>query len=141
MLKLLPHLQATLNSVCAILLMTGFYFIKNGKKTAHKVCMTAALAASVLFMISYTVYHYNIGSVGFAGQGAVRPLYFLILITHTILATAVLPMILATLYHAVKGRCDAHKRIARWTLPVWLYVSLTGVIVYMFVYHLYAPAG
>ena len=99
--------------------------------------MVSALGTSTLFLISYLTYHYHVGSIHFAGQGRVRALYFTILISHTILAAAILPLAMITVYRALRGRFDRHVRIARWTLPIWLYVSVTGVIVYFMLYHLY----
>jgi uncharacterized membrane protein YozB (DUF420 family) len=133
----LPALNATLNSISAVLLTAGFVLIRKGKRRAHLACMVSAFVVSVLFLISYVTYHAHAGSVPFTGQGLVRPLYFLILITHIILAAAIVPMALITLSRAATGRFPAHARLARWTLPVWLYVSITGVVVYVMLYHLY----
>ena len=132
----LPTLNAALNSLSAVFLFTGFLFIKSRNRKAHRACMLTAFACSVLFLISYLVYHYQVGSVGFKGQGWLRPVYFTILITHTILAAAVVPLALITLNRALRERFDAHRRIARWTLPIWLYVSVTGVVVYLMLYGL-----
>jgi uncharacterized membrane protein YozB (DUF420 family) len=132
----LPSLNASLNSLSAVLLMLGFLFIKSKNIKAHKACMLAAFTSSSLFLISYLVYHYQVGSVAFKGQGAIRTLYFAILVTHTILAAAVVPLALITLARALKQRFPAHRRIARWTFPIWLYVSLTGVIVYVMLYRM-----
>ena len=132
----LPALNATLNSLSFIFLMTGFYFIRNKKVIAHKTCMLTALSVSALFLISYLIYHYNMGSVHFTKQGWVRPVYFTILFTHTILAITLVPMVSITLFRALKDRFDKHKRIAHWTLPIWMYVSVTGVVVYLMLYQL-----
>ena len=132
----LPALNATLNSLSFIFLMTGFYFIRNKKVIAHKTCMLTALSVSALFLISYLIYHYNLGSVHFTKQGWVRPVYFTILFTHTILAITLVPMVSITLFRALKDRFDKHKRIAHWTLPIWMYVSVTGVVVYLMLYQL-----
>ncbi len=140
-LSLLPTLNATLNGVSALLLTGGFLFIRRKNVTAHRACMLSACATSALFLVSYLVYHYHVGSVRFAGQGWVRPVYFAVLLSHTVLAAAILPLALVTLARALRGRFDRHARIARWTLPIWLYVSVTGVIVYVMLYHLYPPAG
>jgi putative membrane protein len=140
-LTVLPHFQASMNTVSTILLLTGFYFIKNDNRNAHMKCMISALATSSLFLVSYLTYHYYAGTTRFGGEGWIRPAYFAILLTHTILAIAIVPMVLVTLWRAVKGRFEAHRKIARWTLPVWLYVSVTGVIIYYMLYHLYPPAG
>jgi putative membrane protein len=132
----LPTLNAALNSLSAVLLFTGYLFIRVKNRQAHRRCMLAAFACSSLFLISYLVYHFQVGSVGFKGQGWIRPVYFTILITHTILAATVVPLVLVTLVRALKEKFDAHRRIARWTLPIWLYVSVTGVVVYLMLYGL-----
>jgi len=132
----LPTLNAALNSLSAVFLFAGFLFIKSGNRKAHRACMLTAFVCSMLFLISYLIYHYQVGSVGFKGQGWLRPVYFAILITHTILAAAVPPLALITLNRALRERIDAHRRIARWTLPIWLYVSVTGVVVYLMLYGL-----
>jgi uncharacterized membrane protein YozB (DUF420 family) len=132
----LPSLNAALNALSAILLIAGYLFIKSRNIKAHKTCMLAAFASSVFFLISYLVYHYQVGSVPFKGQGGIRLVYFTILLTHTVLATAVVPLALVTLFRALKERFDRHRRIARWTLPIWFYVSVTGVIVYAMLYHM-----
>lgn len=136
----MPAVNAALNGTSAVLLAVGYLFIRRKKITAHKVCMGSAFAVSTLFLISYLTYHYHVGSIHFGGQGAIRALYFTILISHTILAVAILPLALVTVYRALKGRFDRHVKIARWTLPLWLYVSVTGVIVYLMLYHLYPPS-
>ena len=133
----LPHLNAVLNSTSAVLLLAGFRFIRRGNIQAHRNCQVTAVVTSTLFLISYLTYHYYHGATRFAGQGFVRPLYFIILTTHTILAVVIVPLILITLYRAARRDFIRHRRIARWTLPLWLYVSVTGVIVYLMLYHLY----
>ena len=133
----LPHLNAILNSTSALLLLSGFAFIRRGNVRAHRTCQIAAVVTSALFLISYLTYHYYHGSTRFTGQGIVRPVYFVILLTHTILAVVIVPLILITLYRAARGDFDRHRRIARWTLPLWLYVSVTGVIVYLMLYQIY----
>ena len=133
----LPHLNAILNSTSALLLLAGYRFIRRGNIRAHRTCQVTAVATSTLFLISYLTYHYYHGATKFPGQGLVRPLYFIILTTHTILAVVIVPLILITLYRAARGDFLRHRRIARWTLPLWLYVSVTGVIVYVMLYHLY----
>jgi putative membrane protein len=133
-LSSLPALNAALNSASALLLAAGYLFIRSGKITAHRRCMLAALATSTLFLTSYLIYHYHVGSVPFTGQGWTRRLYFTILISHTSLAVTIVPLVLITLYRALRSRFERHKRIARWTLPLWLYVSVTGVIVYGMLY-------
>ena len=136
----MPAVNAALNGTSALLLATGYLFIRQKKITAHKVCMLSAFGTSTLFLISYLTYHYHVGSIRFAGRGGIRMLYFAILTSHTILAAAILPLALITVYRALRGRFDRHVRIARWTLPIWLYVSVTGVIVYWMLYHLYPPS-
>ena len=132
----LPDLNAALNSLSAVFLLTGYGFIKSKNQRAHRRCMLAAFACSILFLISYLIYHYQVGSVPFKGQGPIRTVYFTILITHTVLATTVVPLVLITLIRGLRERFDAHRRIARWTFPIWLYVSVTGVIVYWMLYWL-----
>ena len=132
----LPAVNATLNSASALLLASGYFFIRRGKITAHRRCMVAALIASALFLTSYLIYHYNVGSVPFAGRGWIRVVYFSILITHTILAAVIVPLVLATLTRALREDFVRHRRIARWTLPLWFYVSVTGVVVYWMLYRL-----
>ena len=139
-LAALPALNAALNGTSACLLVAGFLCIRRKRVTAHKACMLSAVATSTLFLISYLTYHYHVGSVPFRGQGWARPVYFSILSSHTVLAAATLPLVLVTLTRALRGRFQRHARIARWTLPVWLYVSITGVLVYWMLYHLFAPA-
>ena len=130
----LPDLNAALNSLSAVFLLAGYRFIRLKNQQAHRRCMLAAFSCSILFLVSYLIYHYQVGSVSFKGQGWIRPVYFIILLTHTILATTVLPLALITLVRALRERFDAHRRIARWTFPIWLYVSITGVVVYMMLY-------
>jgi uncharacterized membrane protein YozB (DUF420 family) len=130
----LPSLNAALNSLSAVFLVAGYYFIRIRKVNAHRACMIAAFASSTLFLISYLIYHYQVGSVPFKGQGSIRNVYFAILFTHTILAIVVVPLVLITLVRALKRKFDRHKKIARWTFPIWLYVSITGVIVYVMLY-------
>jgi uncharacterized membrane protein YozB (DUF420 family) len=132
----LPDLNAALNSLSAVFLFAGYRFIRARNREAHRKCMLAAFACSVLFLTSYLIYHFQVGSVPFKGQGSIRTVYFIILITHTVLATAVVPLALVTLIRALRERFDAHRRIARWTFPIWLYVSITGVIVYWMLYWL-----
>jgi len=132
-------LNAILNGTSAVLLVCGYAAIPSAKMAVHKIFMVSAFWVSTAFLISYLIYHYRVGHVVFAGQGRIRPVYFTILISHTILAVVIVPMILVTLRRAWMERFDKHKLIARWTLPLWLYVSVTGVIVYWMVYQLYAP--
>ena len=135
--SVLPHLNATLNASSFILLSSGYYLIRQKRIMAHRNCQIAALTASVLFLISYIVYHLHHGTTRFAGQGIARPIYFTILTTHTILAAVIVPFVIITVRRAMRGDFLRHKAIARWTLPMWLYVSITGVVVYLMLYHLY----
>ena len=132
----LPHLNALLNTVSAILLLTGYCFIRRRNIAAHRRCMLAALGSSALFLISYLVYHFSVGSVRFEGQGWIRLVYFAVLVSHTVLATAIVPLVLVTVVRALRRRFDRHRDIARWTLPLWLYVSVTGVAVYWMLYRM-----
>ncbi len=132
----LPALNALLNTASAVLLVTGYRLIRAGRREAHRRAMTAALLVSALFLTSYLIYHAQVGSVKFQKTGWIRPVYFSILLSHTILAACVAPMALVTVWRAWKGRFDKHRRLARITLPLWLYVSVTGVIVYLMLYHL-----
>lgn len=136
----LPLVNAVLNGIAATLLVAGFGFVRNGKIRFHKACMGTAVAVSALFLVSYLTYHYQVGSIRFTAQGWPRPVYFTVLITHTVLAAAVVPLVLVTLWRALRGRFDRHARIARWTLPVWLYVSVTGVVVYLMLYRWFPSA-
>lgn len=135
-LRDLPTLNAALNSLSAILLVTGFRLVKQRRFEAHKKVMLAAFTTSVLFLASYLVYHYNVGSVKFQKTGAIRAVYFSILLSHTILAAAAAPMAAVTLYRAWTNQLEKHRKLARITLPVWLYVSVTGVAVYVMLYRL-----
>src|SRR5256884_7245173 len=135
--SVLPHLNATLNASSFVLLSCGYYFIKKKRVLAHRNCQVSALTASVLFLISYIVYHAHHGTTSFAGRGIARPIYFTILITHTFLAAVIVPFVIITLRRAKRRDFLRHKAIARFTLPLWLYVSITGVIVYLMLYHLY----
>jgi uncharacterized membrane protein YozB (DUF420 family) len=132
----LPAVNATLNAISTIFLATGWAFIRRGQMARHRACMIAAFVTSALFLTSYLVYHANVGSVPFRGLGTVRLLYFAILTTHIILAAAILPLALITLSRALSRRFDRHRAIARWTLPIWLYVSITGVVIYLMLYRL-----
>jgi putative membrane protein len=132
----LPALNATLNGIAAIFLTIGYVFIRQRRIAQHRACMIAAFVTSTLFLISYLIYHANIGSRPFTGQGAIRVVYFIILITHVILAAAIVPMVLMTMSRALRNQFGRHRAIARWTLPLWLYVSITGVIVYWMLYQM-----
>lgn len=135
----LPTLNATLNAASAVLLLFAYAAIRRHAVERHRNLMLAAAATSVVFLVCYLVYHAQVGSVRFTGQGPVRSVYFAILITHTILAVVIVPMVLRTLYLGLKRRDESHRRLARWTFPLWLYVSVTGVVIYAMLYHLYAP--
>ena len=132
-----PVLNAVLNATSAVLIVTGIGLIRVGRREAHRGVMIAAVVSSSLFLASYLYYHYHVGSVRFTGQGWIRPVYFGILITHTILAATVIPLVITTLVRALRERFDRHRAIARWTYPIWLYVSVTGVVIYLMLYHLY----
>ena len=132
----LPLVNASLNATSAILLTTGYFLIRRGDVKRHKAMMIAACVVSTLFLTSYVIYHANAGSKPFGGQGPIRIVYFTILLTHVVLAAAIVPLALVTLVRGLRARFDAHVRIARWTLPIWLYVSVTGVLVYLMLYQL-----
>jgi uncharacterized membrane protein YozB (DUF420 family) len=132
----LPTLNATLNLTAAILLSSGYFFIRRQRVGAHRACMIAAVAASACFLASYVVYHAMAGSRPFGGRGAIRPVYFAILASHVVLAVAIVPLALMTLGRALRGRFDLHVPLARRTLPLWLYVSVTGVVIYLMLYRL-----
>jgi len=139
-IPVLPHLNALLNATSAIFLVTGYTFIRRRRIRAHRNCQLSAVVSSTLFLVSYLTYHYFHGATHFPGQGIARPIYFTILISHTILAVVIVPLVLVTLYRAVRGDFVRHRKIARWTLPLWLYVSVTGVVVYLMLYQIY-PAN
>jgi putative membrane protein len=130
-------LNASLNGISAVLLTCGYAAIRARKIAVHKAFMIAAFLTSTAFLISYLAYHYRVGHVAFQGQGWIRPVYFTLLLTHTVLAAVIVPMIVITLRRAWLEKFDKHRLIARWTLPLWLYVSVTGVIVYLMVYQIY----
>ena len=137
MLDFLPTLNALLNSTSAILLYIGHSFIKRGNRQVHKRYMIGSLLTSIVFLISYLTYHSYHGATKFIGEGWIRPVYFFILTSHTILAVAIVPLVIITLQRGLRESFDKHKRIARWTYPMWLYVSITGVVVYVILYHIY----
>lgn len=139
-LSYFPAIDATLNATSAVLLATGYVFIRNRKITAHKTCMLAAVASSSLFLVCYLWYHAHHGVTRFRGTGRIRDFYFTLLGSHTILAAAIVPLVIITLTRALRRNFAKHKKIARWTLPTWLYVSITGVLVYWILYHLYPSA-
>lgn len=132
----LPALNAALNASSTVLLVTGYLFIRRGDRRKHKACMIAALVMSALFLTSYVIYHAQVGSVPFKRTGWIRTVYFAVLIPHVILAAAIVPPILITVSRGLSAKYDKHRRIARWTLPLWLYVSVTGVIVYVMLYQM-----
>lgn len=132
----LPTLNAVLNTASALLLFAGWWLIRRGRREAHRRAMLAAVGTSALFLASYLVYHYEVGSVRFQGQGAVRAVYFAVLVSHTVLAAAIVPLVLLTLARALRERFDAHRALARYTLPAWMWVSVSGVVVYWMLYRL-----
>jgi uncharacterized membrane protein YozB (DUF420 family) len=132
----LPLVNATLNGIAAALLVVGYVCIRRRRIAAHRLAMLSAFATSVLFLVSYVIYHANVGSRPFTGQGPIRVVYFTILISHVVLAAAIPPLAGVTLWRALRGRFDRHVAIARWTLPLWLYVSVTGIVVYWMLYQI-----
>ncbi|MGE5127088.1 MAG: DUF420 domain-containing protein [Betaproteobacteria bacterium] len=132
----LPTLNALLNATSAVLAATGWWLIRRGRRDAHRRLMLAAFAASTLFLVGYLTYHFQVGSVRFTGQGAIRVVYFALLLSHTLLAALVLPLVLLTLSRGLRRRFEAHRRIARYTIPIWLWVSVSGVVVYWMLYRL-----
>jgi uncharacterized membrane protein YozB (DUF420 family) len=136
--SIFASINASLNGTSAVLLLIGRTLIARGRMAAHRAVMIAAVVSSSLFLISYLYYHARVGSVRFQGQGWARPVYFSILISHTVLAAAIVPLVIITLSHGLRARFDRHRVIARWTYPLWLYVSVTGVVIYMMLYHLFA---
>ena len=132
----LPAVNATLNAISAVLLVIGYVLIRQRRIQQHRKVMIAAFATSTLFLICYVIYHANVGSKPFTGQGTVRSVYFFVLITHIVLAAFVPPMALITLIRGLRERYDRHAKLARWTLPIWLYVSVTGVVVYWMLYQM-----
>jgi uncharacterized membrane protein YozB (DUF420 family) len=132
----LPALNASLNALATVLLTAGWVLIKQRQRDAHRLCMLSAFAVSSAFLTSYLIYHFNVGSVPFQRQGPIRTLYLTILFTHIVLAAAIVPLILLSLSRALNARFDKHRRIARWTMPLWLYVSVTGVVIYVMLYRM-----
>jgi uncharacterized membrane protein YozB (DUF420 family) len=141
LLSSIPLLNALLNGASAVFLLFGLGFILRAKILAHKVCMVSAFACSTVFLAFYLYFHFHAGIIRFSGQGWIRPVYFTILVSHTILAVVSVPLILITLTFALRGRFAKHRRIAKWTYPIWLYVSVTGVIIYWLLYIAYTPIG
>jgi uncharacterized membrane protein YozB (DUF420 family) len=138
-LAVLPATNAGLNAACTVFLLCGYFFIRNGKIRWHRACMLSAFGCSAIFLIFYLYFHLHAGVIRFSGQGWIRPVYFTILVSHTILAAAIVPLVLMTLARALRERFDRHRAIARWTFPIWLYVSITGVVVYWLLYIAYTP--
>ena len=136
MLRHLPTLNASLNALSAGLLLLGYAALRSGRRGLHRRLMLAALGSSAAFLASYLVYHFQVGSVRFTGQGPIRTAYLGILLTHTVLAAAIVPLVGLTLHKALSGRFELHRRWARWTLPLWAYVSVTGVVIYWMLYRL-----
>lgn len=135
----MPHVQAVLNATATVLLFVGYIYIKGSHRLAHRNCMIAALVVSTVFLVSYLTYHGQVGYQPFEGQGPIRPVYFTLLFSHIILSGVIVPMVLITVFYALKGNFNKHPRIARWTLPIWLYISISGVIVYILAFHVYPP--
>jgi len=133
----LPHFQAMLNTAAALILGAGYYFIRNENRNLHRLCMAAALVISAVFMVSYLTYHARVGYLPFVGQGIIRPFYFTLLASHVILAAIIVPLVLLTVTFAIKGNFSKHTRFARWTLPLWVYVSVSGVLIYILGFHIY----
>lgn len=130
----LPHLNAVLNSISAALILSGFILVRRKRLAAHKACMLGAAAVSAAFLTSYLIYHGTVGHVAFQGSGSVKTLYLAILVTHVVLAALLPVMVPLTLWFGLRGRIERHRRLAKWTLPIWLYVSVTGVVVYVMLY-------
>lgn len=135
----LPHVNATLNSISTLLIVIGYVMIRRKRIAIHRACMLSATAVSAAFLLSYLIYHYHAGHTKFTEEGSVRYVYLTILFTHVVLATAVPFLVGLAIYHAVRNQLEQHRRIVRWALPIWLYVSVTGVVVYLMLYQLYPP--
>ncbi len=131
----LPTLNAALNLTATGFLAGGYYWIRRGAVERHRACMLGACGASAAFLVSYLIYHWQVGSVPFTGQGWIRPVYFSILISHIVLAVAIVPLVILTLVRAMRGTFERHRRLARWTWPLWMYVSVTGAVIYWMLYH------
>lgn len=137
----LTHVNAALNAATMVFLSAGLWFILRGQRRRHRASMLAAFVASVAFLVSYLVYHFSAGLARFGGEGVIRPIYFAILLAHVVAASAIVPLVPITLFRALAGRFDRHRKIARWTWPVWMYVAVSGVVVYVMSVHLYPYAG
>ncbi len=136
----LPHVMAALNSLSVVLLSAGYYFIRRGQWRRHRACMITALVVSAAFLVFYVIYKANAGFAKFGGEGLVRPVYFSILVVHILGAIAIVPLVPLTVWRALKGRLEDHRRIARWTWPLWVYVGVSGVVVYVMAVHIYPYA-
>jgi uncharacterized membrane protein YozB (DUF420 family) len=136
----LPHVNAALNGATIVFLAAGLAFIRSGRRAEHRACMIGALTVSVAFLVTYLVYHFNSGLAKFGGEGIIRPIYFTLLITHVAFAAVITPLVPITVYRALKGRFERHKRIARWTWPLWMFVAVSGVVVYVMAVQLYPDA-
>ncbi len=138
LIPVIPPFLAILNTTAASLVSLGFFFVRRKNTSAHRACMVSALIISTVFMVFYLYYHAKVGNIPFAGVGAIRPVYFSLLASHVILAAVLFPLVLITAGLAIRGNTPRHRRLARWTLPIWLYVSITGVIIYLMAFHIYA---
>jgi uncharacterized membrane protein YozB (DUF420 family) len=136
-IPVIPPFLAILNTTAATLVSLGYFFVRRKNISVHRACMVSALCVSTVFMVFYLYYHAKVGNIPFAGVGAVRPVYFSLLASHVILAAVLFPLVLVTAGFAIRGNTTRHRRIARWTLPIWLYVSVTGVIIYLMAFHIY----
>jgi putative membrane protein len=141
MVAVLPHVTAALNALACLLLLTGFALIRLGRRAAHRAVMTAAVVTSALFVVSYLLHHFTAPLFAFPGRGLIRPVYFAMLASHVVLAAVAAPMVIVTFRRARRGAFELHRGLARWTLPVWLYVSVTGIAVYLLLYHVYGPGA
>jgi putative membrane protein len=141
LIPLMPPFQAVMNALATVLLSVGYYFIRSGNRSLHRICMSVTLVISSVFLVSYVSYHALVGYQPFAGEGLIRPVYFTLLGSHIVLAAVIVPLVLLTLWFALRGNFERHPLIARWTLPVWLYVSVSGVVIYLLGFHLYLPAS
>ena len=137
----LTHVNAALNAATIVFLGMGLWFILQGDRRRHRASMLAALAVSAMFLVSYLIYHFNAGLAKFGGEGVVRPIYFSILILHVVAAVAITPLVPVTVFRAISGRYDRHRKIARWTWPLWMYVAVSGVVVYVMAVHVYPYQG
>ncbi len=133
----LPHVLAIINVVSTALIVTGYLFIRRGEHTRHRACMLGAAVASIAFLAVYVIYHLNAGLARFGGEGVIRPIYFTLLIAHIIMAVVIVPLVPTTFYMALSGRLERHRKLARWTFPIWLYTTVSGVVVYVMAVHLY----